>query len=158
MNQAMRQMALRICAFGVSLIGLAYATAWLPGGAPRWGVAMMIVGAALTLAATLALGALGSSGRRGRILATAAFLFVVIVAGLGAPLLLPARGAGEPLLLGLPLRAALEVYGVGLLPMLVLPFVYAREFDPRELDPAALEAFRDECRRLRDADPPPGGQ
>ncbi len=145
-------MALRYCAIGVALIGVAYASAWWPGGAPRWGVWSMILGAALTLAATLALGALGSSGRRRWIMATAAFLFVVVVAGFGLPLLLPDRGAAEPLLLGLPLRAAIEVYGVGLLPMLVLPFVYAREFDVRELDPGALEAFRAECERLRAED------
>jgi len=151
-NEQPRRIALWCCAAGVALIGVAYASAWLPHGAPRWGVWSMITGAGLTLAATLALGALGSSARRCWIVATAGFLFVVVVAGLGLPLLLPDRGAAEPLLLGLPLRAAIEIYGVGLLPMAVLPFVYAREFDVRELDPAALAEFRAECERLRAAD------
>jgi hypothetical protein len=147
-----RSLALGWFAGGVALIGVAYGSAWLPGGAPHWGIWAMILGAAVSLGATLCLGALGSNARRGWIVATAVFLVITVAAGFGAPLLLAAERPGGPLVLGLPLRAAIEIYGVGLLPMAVLPFVFAREFDTDALDAEALARFRDECARLRAAD------
>jgi hypothetical protein len=49
---------------------------------------------------------------------------------------------GEPLLLGLPRRAAVVVYGVGLLPVFVLPIVYALTFDAQTLRAEDLERVR----------------
>lgn len=49
---------------------------------------------------------------------------------------------GEPLLLGLPRRAAVVVYGVGLLPVFVLPVVYALTFDAQTLRAEDLERVR----------------
>jgi len=40
-----------------------------------------------------------------------------------------AERAGMPLLLGLPPRAAIVLYGIGVLPLLVLPLVFALTFD-----------------------------
>jgi hypothetical protein len=128
---------------GMVLVLLAYASAWLPAGTPVWGVALMIAGSALGMAATLELGARNSHVTRARWLAL--FLFVVIVAGFGAPLVLPPESATGALLLGLPLRAAIEIYGVGILPILVLPWAYALEFRSEGLDEAALAAIRQRC-------------
>ncbi len=67
----------------------------------------------------------------------------------------PAEGAGARLLLGLPLRAALVLYGVGLLPIVVLPFAYAVTFDDMTLseeDLARVRALGVAHRARRDAD------
>jgi len=52
-------------------------------------------------------------------------------------------GAAEPLLLGLPRRAAVIVYGVGLLPVFVLPAAYALTFDAQTLRDEDLERVRE---------------
>lgn len=88
----------------------------------------MVVGCAALISGATALGASRSSVRRPAVVAMSAFLFIVIVAGLGLPLLLPVENANTPLLFGLPVRAAIEVYGVGLLPFVVLPVLFANEF------------------------------
>jgi hypothetical protein len=134
---------------GTLLIAAAYASAWLPGGAPVWGVCLMIAGSAKIIASATAMGAANSGVRSRLALAAAFFLFAVIVAGFGAPLLLPVETATSPLMLGLPLRAAIEIYGVGLLPIMVLPLLYALEFKSDGLDEASLDALRTKCEALR---------
>jgi hypothetical protein len=133
---------------GALLILVAYATAWLHGGAPTWGVVAMITGAAFTLGGTLVLGA-WRGHNTAMIAATAIFLVVVVIAGFSLPLVLAPESSTGALLLGLPVRAAIEIYGVGLLPIVVLPFVFAREFNTADLDQASLAALREECARLR---------
>lgn len=133
---------------GTLLILAAYVSTWLPHGTPTWGVWVMIVGSALSMAATTALGARNSDVAPGRSRLIALFLMVVIVAGFGAPLLLPVENTSGPLLFGLPLRAAIEIYGVGILPILVLPWLYAMEFRNEGLDEAALAGLRHRCAEL----------
>lgn len=139
---------------GTLLVAAAYASAWLPGGAPVWGTSLMIAGSAKIIASATAMGAANSGVRPRLAVAAAVFLFVVIVVGFGAPLLLPVETATSPLILGLPLRAAIEIYGVGLLPIVVLPLVYAVEFKGDGLDEASLGAFRSKCEALRGATRP----
>ena len=50
--------------------------------------------------------------------------------------------AASKLIFGLPLRAAIMIYGIGFLPVLVLPFVYARSFEERTLTQKDLDAIR----------------
>ncbi len=109
----------------------------------------MILGSATVMAAATALGALNSGVRRSWAIAASLFLFVVIAVGFGAPLLLPVETATSPLFLGLPIRAAIEIYGVGLLPIVVLPVLYAIEFRSEGLDEASLAALRAKAERLR---------
>lgn len=135
---------------GVTLVAVAYGVAFAGGGASPWAAYVMVVGVALTLAGTLVVGALRDGVGAGRILATAGFLFVVLVAGFGAALLLPSEGAAGPLLLGLPRRAAILLYGIGILPIVVLPFVYARDFSDRGSDQETIDDLRRACRRLQD--------
>lgn len=113
---------------GTILITAAYASAWLPTGTPVWGVCCMVVGCATLIGSATLLGALRSGVRRRVALFAAVFLFVVITAGFGVPLWLPAETPDTPLILGLPLRTAIEIYGVGLLPLAVLPVLFAIEF------------------------------
>jgi hypothetical protein len=73
-----------------------------------------------------------------------------VLLAFGLALLLPADEApGAALWLGLPRRAALVLYGAGLLPALVLPLAYALTFDGSPFRPDAVE-------RLRAAGPPRG--
>ena len=51
-------------------------------------------------------------------------------------------GAGAPLYLGLPLRAAIVIYGIGLFPIVVLPIAYALTFGEQTLNAADLERVR----------------
>lgn len=145
----MRRLALTAQATGVVCIALAYGSAWRVAGTPAWGVWLMISGTALLLSGMLGLSAIrfGVTARRASFVAL--LLFVVLVLGFGLPMVLAPETASGPLLLGLPLRAAIEVYGVGLLPALVLPLIFAAEFRDRGLDPRSLDQLREECERLR---------
>jgi uncharacterized membrane protein len=134
---------------GTALIALADASAWLPGGAPTWGVWSMIVGSACVMAGMVGVGATRSRVRRPLVAVAVIFLLIVIVGGFGAALLLPPTSP-EPLLFGLPRRAAIEIVGVGLLPLVILPGLFALEFCAGGLDEASLAAFRARCASLRD--------
>lgn len=134
---------------GALFIAVAYASAWLPEGTPAWGVWCMILGSALVMSATMALGALRSGVRAGRAALLAGFLLVVILGGFGAPILLPVETAGSPMFLGLPLRVAIEVFGVGLLPVVVLPVLFAVEFRAGGLDDVALAELRNRAAAVR---------
>ncbi len=128
---------------GAVCIAVAYASTFLRGGAPRWGSWCMVAGLALLLVATMALGAVRTMRDVRRLSPALLFTFVVLLGGLGAGLLLPAsERAGSTLLLGLPLRAALVLYGVGLVPLLVLPLVYALTFDDMTLREEDIERVR----------------
>ena len=128
-------------------------------GAPRWASWAMALGVPLDLVATMVLGA----ARRGRVpastLAAFALVGVMLAGGFALALALPDDlGADEPLWLGLPRRAAVIVYGVGLLPVIVLPVVYALTFDAQTLRPedqerveAAGRARAEQLRRERAA-------
>jgi hypothetical protein len=73
------------------------------------------------------------------------FLFVVTVLAIGfcAALALPAtEGPLAKLWLGLPARAAVVIYGIGLLPIVVLPVAYALTFDTQTLRAEDVERVR----------------
>lgn len=132
--------------FGATLcIALAYASAFGRDGAPPWGNWLLACGLSLLLVATIALGAARRRRGVGRLAMSLVFTFVVLFGGFGLALWLPAtESAGMPLLLGLPLRAAIVLYGIGALPLLVLPLVFALTFD--DLGPSA-----DDLRRVKEA-------
>ena len=72
-----------------------------------------------------------------------AFVILMLVIGFGAALALPAtEGALSKLWLGLPARAAIVIYGVGLLPIFVLPIAYALTFETQTLSAEDLERVR----------------
>jgi len=55
---------------------------------------------------------------------------------------MPPETATSPLWLGLPFRAAVVLYGIGILPLFVLPFAYALTFESLTLSEADLERVR----------------
>lgn len=128
---------------GTLAVALAYAGAFLPGGAPPWAPWAMTVGIAFLCVGFMALGAVRAGRALGILWLPLAFTFVVLVGGFGLALALPgSEGPGARLVGGLPLRAALIIYGVGLLPALALPLAYALTFKRQTLDAADLERIR----------------
>jgi hypothetical protein len=72
------------------------------------------------------------------------------VIGFGAALALPAtEGPLSTLWLGLPARAAIVIYGVGLLPIVVLPVAYALTFETQTLSAEDVERVRALARENR---------
>jgi hypothetical protein len=72
-----------------------------------------------------------------------AFVILMLVIGFGAALSLPAtEGPLSRLWLGLPARAAIVIYVVGLLPIFVLPIAYALTFDTQTLSAEDVERVR----------------
>jgi hypothetical protein len=59
------------------------------------------------------------------------------------------EGVGGELLLGLPRRTAIVLYGVGLIPMFLLPIAYALSFDKGILSAEDVARVRAEHQRLR---------
>jgi len=137
-----------LTAFVVSCLAIAgaYALAFLPGGAPAWAAWGIAIGGPGTLSAVMLLGA--ARGGRVRVVAGAAIglTFVVLAGAFVLALVLPAaEGAGGPLLLGLPLRTAVVLYGVGIVPLLFLPAAYAATFDAETLTEEDLARVRAEA-------------
>lgn len=140
--------ALAALVLGLLFAALAYLGAFLTGAAPLWSGWAMAAALVFTLPATLALGGRRTGG--GRIVAVAAWLLAVILAaGFALAFLLPVEDVATPLWGGLPPRAAVIVYGIGLLPLLFLPWGYARHFARHDLDAVTVQALADECARLQ---------
>jgi hypothetical protein len=130
---------LAICA-----IAGGYAAAFSPGGAPDWAPWLLAVGIPAALGGIMALGAARGSSGIGKLKFPFAFVFVVLTAGFCLALGLPANeGADSSLWLGLPARAAIVIYGIGLLPIVVLPVAYALTFDTQTLNQADIDRVRE---------------
>lgn len=133
-----------VAAFAASIVAVAaaYGSAFLPGGPPGWAPWVMATGIAGALASVMAVGAARDRGL-GPLGPIFLFVFVVLVAGFGAALLLEGRGVGgSALWLGLPPPAAVILYGVGLVPLALVPGAYALTFDELTLSDAEWERIR----------------
>lgn len=144
-----RRFAVSALFVGTLLIGAAYASAFAPGGAPAWGAWSMALGVAVMMIAAMILGAARPGVSLGGLWAVFALMFVLIAGCFGAALALPPEGAGSALLLGLPRRAAILMYGIGLMPVFVLPVAYAVTFDRVTLSEADLARVRERAAALR---------
>jgi hypothetical protein len=145
----LKRIALLTIFLSMLAVGVAYASALLPGGAPGWAAWVMVVAIAAMMVSAMALGA-EREGRLGRLWLPFAFVFVVLVAGFGAVLVLPPADPADPTLwFGLPPRAAIVLYGVGLLPLLAVPLSYALTFEQQTLSAEDLERVRQAAVELR---------
>jgi hypothetical protein len=134
----------------IMAIGLAFASAFLPGGVPGWAPWCMALGTSGCMVATMVMGA-ARDGRIGRLAIPFAFVFVVLAGGFGLVLALPPTDPLDPTLwLGLPPRAAVIMYGIGLLPLFAVPVAYALTFDEMTLSQADLDRVRAAARALRE--------
>jgi hypothetical protein len=90
-------------------------------------------------------------GHLGRMRWIFAGVFLVLVVGFGVALALPPADPADPTLwLGLPPRAAVIMYGVGLLPFLAVPISYALTFDRNTLREEDWARVREAADRYRD--------
>lgn len=137
-----RRLALGAVVASTVLVTLAYASAFLPAGAPSWAPWAFVVGTAAMMTAMMMLGASRPGRPLGGLWLAFLFTFVVLVGGFGIAIVLPPPTAGGALWLGLPAGAAAVLYGVGLLPLAVLPLAYAMTFDDRTLSEADLARLR----------------
>lgn len=121
-----------------------YAAAFAPGGAPIWAPWLLAIGIPLALGGIMALGAARGTAGIGKLKFPFLFVFVVLTAGFCLALGLPANeSANSTLWLGLPARAAIVIYGIGLLPIVVLPVAYALTFDTQTLSQADIDRVRE---------------
>lgn len=112
-----------------------------------WGLAL---GSAAVLTALLRISA-RRAGRIPRALHVATLVvFGATVAGFGVALVSPPATADGPLLLGLPRITAILLLLVGLVPLVVLPVVYASAFERDILSADDLERVRAAAERARD--------
>ena len=78
-----------------------------------------------------------------------AFVVLTLAVGFCAALALPAsENPDSDLWLGLPARAAIVIYGVGLLPTIVLPIAYALTFQSQTLTAEDIEQVRSLARAI----------
>jgi len=147
----MKRFVLALVVLSCVTVGIGYAGAFLPGGAPWWSPWCMAIGTNGALMSLMALGA----ARRGTLPASLVWTFVgmfVLCAGAFCyALAMPAgEGAGGALLVGLPIRTAVLLYSVGVAPIVILPFAYALTFDRSTLsehDLATVRAAHDAMKR-----------
>jgi hypothetical protein len=140
---ATRRAALVALFIGITAIAAGYAAAFSGSGTPTWAAWLLALGIPIALVAIMILGA--TRGRRGigPLKIPFAFVALVLVVGFGAALALPAtEGPLSTLWLGLPARAAIVIYGVGLLPIVVLPVAYALTFETQTLSAEDVERVR----------------
>ena len=139
----MKWLLVRMLVGSCGLVAAAYAAVFVTATPPTWAAVSLAIGANGVIMSLMALGAV----RRGTMPRSLAWTFVglfVLCAGcFVVALLMPAReGAGGPLFLGLPIRTALVLYGVGVVPIAILPFAYAFTFESSTLSDEDLERVR----------------
>lgn len=145
-----RRAALLALIAGMLAIAIGYAAAFLPGGPPAWAPWLLALGIPVALGAIMILGA--ARGRMGIGPLKYPFAFVVAVLAIGfcAALALPATESPlSKLWLGLPARAAIVIYGIGLLPIIVLPVAYALTFETQTLNAEDVARVRELARENR---------
>jgi len=139
-----RKSALLMLFCSIVAIAGGYAAAFRRAGPPGWAPWLLALGIPLALGAIMILGA--TRGRRGIGPLGIPFAFVVatLMVGFAAALALPAtESALSRLWLGLPARAAIVIYGIGLLPIVVLPIAYALTFETQTLSAEDVERVRE---------------
>src|SRR3982074_1107724 len=147
-----RAAALTALCVAILAIAVGYAAAFRESGTPVWAPWLLALGIPISLGAIMILGA--TRGENGIGPLKLPFLFVVAVLAIGfcAALALPATESPlSRLWLGLPARAAVVIYGIGLLPIVVLPVAYALTFETQTLSAADVERVRAMGRENRES-------
>lgn len=127
----------------VAAIAVGYAGAFTNNGPSPWSAWIVAIAVPAALVAIMILGATRGQDGIGRLRIPFAFVGLILIVGFIAALALPAtESPTSRLLLGLPLRAAIVIYGVGLLPIVVLPVAYALTFETQTLTAEDVERVR----------------
>ena len=153
----LKRRILRLVLLALALLALAYALTFAGGAWGRFAPWLLALGSNGLILSLMALGATRHDTLPRSLAVTFAGLFLLCAGAFLLALALPAgEGAGGALLLGLPLRTAIVLYGVGVLPIFVLPFAYAFTFDATSID-EDLERVSDAYARLRASSNPERG-
>ena len=146
-----RRAALLALLVAVLAIAIGYSAAFLPGGTPAWAPWLLALGIPTAVGAIMILGAARGPMGIGPLKYPFAFVVAVLAIGFCAALALPAtEGPLSKLWLGLPARAAMVIYGIGLLPIIVLPVAYALTFETQTLTADDVERVRELGRQNRE--------
>lgn len=139
--RTIRALGLGLLVTGLLAAAGAYGSAFGAGGAPGWAGPVLGVASILMMAgcALLAVARPGAGPLAGVLLGgTLALAFAMA----SVWTLAPADPADPRLYLGLPRAVAHLLFGIGIVPAIVIPLVYAWTFDRATLSPADLERVR----------------
>ena len=151
-----RRIALLALFVAIVAIATGYAAAFNRGGTPAWAPWLLALGIPVALGAIMILGAVRGAGGIGRLKIPFALVILILMMGFVAALALPAtENPLSRLWLGLPVRAAIVIYGVGLLPIIVLPIAYAMTFETLTLSAEDIERVRESTRHRSSGGSPP---
>jgi hypothetical protein len=139
-----RATALVALFIGTLMIAGGYASAFSRSGTPEWAPWLLALGIPTAVGAIMILGAARSNRGIGPLKLPFLFTIAILAVGFCAALAIPANEmATSHLWLGLPIRAAIVIYGVGLLPIVVLPIAYAVTFETQTLSADDVERVRE---------------
>src|SRR3954466_8609185 len=145
-----RRVSLAALFISIFAIAIGYAAAFENSGTPSWAPWLLALGIPVALGAIMILGAVRGARGIGPLKFPFAFVILILAIGFGAALAIPAtESIASRLWLGLPARAAIVIYGVGLLPIIVLPVAYAMTFETLTLSAEDLERVREMARATR---------
>jgi len=146
----MKRMMLIGFVVAIILIAAAQASGFFWEEPPTWAPWLFMVGTTMSLVTIMGVGA-SRRGHLGRMRWILGGVFLILIVGFGVALALPPADPADPTLwLGLPPRAAVILYGVGLLPFLAVPVSYALTFDRNTLREEDWERVREAAVRYRD--------
>ena len=138
----MKRVLIRLLVVSCSLVALSY-VAVFAGARGGWAPWTLAIGANGVIMSLMAIGAVRRDTLPRSLVWTfgGMFLFCAgcFIAALALP---PAEGANGPLLFGLPLRTAIVLYGIGVVPIFILPFAYALTFESSTLSEGDLNRVR----------------
>lgn len=139
-----RRAAVVVLFWSVAAIAIAYGAALVTKGSSSWTAWIAAIAVPIALTAIMILGAVRGDKGIGKLRIPFVFVALILIAGFLAALMLPAtESATSSLLLGLPLRAAIVIYGIGVLPIIVLPVAYALTFETQTLSAEDVERVRE---------------
>jgi len=138
----MKRRLIQLLFLCVLLVTSAYIS-MLTSSPTTWAPLALAVGANGIIMTLMAIGATRGDTLPRALGITFACVFVLCAGAFVAALLMtPNEGPGGPLFLGLPVRTAIVLYTVGLMPVVVLPFAYAFTFESSTLSDADLVRVR----------------
>ena len=140
-EDATRRSARVALLLSIVAVAIGYAGAFT-AGATTWAPWVLAIAIPASLGSIMALGATRGRAGLGKLVGPLIFVFLLLAVGFCIALALPEESSESPLWLGLPRRAAIIVYGIGLLPIIVLPIAYAMTFDVQTLNPNDIERVR----------------
>ncbi|MBL0173000.1 MAG: hypothetical protein IPP90_20300 [Gemmatimonadaceae bacterium] len=151
-----RRVAFAAVVLSAAGIAVAYASAFASPAIAAFGPWIMSVALPICLMAMMTFGAVRDGRGLGVLIWPIAIVLVLVTGGFLLALALPPDEPSAALWLGLPKRAAVILYGVGVLPLFVLPFAYALTFDAFTLSDADIARVRAARRVTLPSDDGPG--